>query len=253
MLTAPVMALFDPALAGTTADMTSVSAHGVFLLSDLTNTPSVRFAGYTPELERRERTTAVMLILKVCDYLRLPIHVASAAAIFLHRFYMRFSFPSRTGAMPVQADRFPGPEVAATCVFLACKTEEVPRRLASVVEAIMASLDKTDEGREAFEHRDFARKYGKASLRVNHSGEEFHTYRMIIDEHDLPPGARPDEKTTIALRWRRKILHTEMRVAESSGFEFVHQHPHTFLVAAARKINMNPVLFDATWWSLMDL
>lgn len=235
---------------------------GLFLLTDLEDTPSVRYSGHTVASERRERASAVTLMLKVCDYLRLPIHVASAAAIYLHRFYMRFSLPTHA---PTQGERFPGPEVAATCVFLACKTEEVPRKLASIVEAIMAALDRSDEGRDAFEHRDFARKFGRPHARGGggggalvhgHShghGHDGHSWRMVIDERDLPPGERMDEKTTIAVRWRRKILHTEMRVAESTAFQFIHRHPHTYLVAAARKLAMDPVTFDATWWGLMDV
>lgn len=56
--------------------------------------------------------------------------------------------------------------MAATCVYLACKSEEVPRKLRDVAEAVMASHDKTQDGMKAFEAKDYRRWGERHDIRV---------------------------------------------------------------------------------------
>lgn len=45
--------------------------------------------------------------------------------------------------------------MAATCVFLACKVEEAHRKLPSIIDATMASLDKSPEGVQKWNERSY--------------------------------------------------------------------------------------------------
>lgn len=62
----------------------------------------------------------------------------SAAAVFFHRFYMRYSF--------VDYHRF---ETAATCLFLAGKVEENGRKLKDVADAVIIKLYRSSSGSQS--------------------------------------------------------------------------------------------------------
>lgn len=142
-----------------------------------------------------------------------PQHALTTACIFFHRFYMR---------KPLQASRS-GPgwshyELAATCVFLACKTEECLRKLQAIVDAAMASLDKSHEGQTRWADRSF---------RANHSSHEF-------------------------VKWRDLILLHEETLLITLCFDLVTPQPHAILVRAIRLLHVDKAIGRLSWTVLND-
>ena len=122
----------------------------LFTKSDLALTPSVLIGGLDPIEEKRRRFKGVSAIYRMGEYMRLPQHVMNTASIYLHRFYMRK--PLEYGSNKLGHPHY---EMAATCVFLACKVEESHRKLPSVIDAAMASFDKSPAGNQRWAERNF--------------------------------------------------------------------------------------------------
>lgn len=131
----------------------------LFSKSDLALTPSVLQGGLDPTEEKQRRWKGVNLIYRMGEYMRLPQHVMNTAAIYLHRFYMRK--PLEFGTNKIGHPHY---DIAATCVFLACKVEESHRKLPSVIDAAMASLDRSPPGMKIWAERTYrADPNGKVS------------------------------------------------------------------------------------------
>lgn len=123
----------------------------LFTKSDLRLTPSVLQGGLEPNEEKQRRFKGVGAIYRMGEYMRLAQHVMNTAAIYLHRFYMRK--PLEYG--PTNKIGHSHYDMAATCVFLACKVEESHRKLPSVIDAAMASFDKSPAGNQRWMERSF--------------------------------------------------------------------------------------------------
>ncbi|KDN38946.1 cyclin-like protein [Tilletiaria anomala UBC 951] len=228
-------------------------------LRDLEFAPSVMHAGYTVMEERSRRGRSVSFLLRLTDYLRLPINVTSAACIFFHRFFMRQCMTPANGSNIKVGKSFMPQCVAAACVFLACKTEESPRKVVHVIEAAVAASDRTEEGREAFECRDYAKRFGRARRRKDTG--EIYDYRLVIDEEEvardaLRPGvkgaAQRDDRLWGPVRWKQNILTTEMWLAQALCFDFIVFHPHEYLIIMARELNFSNKIFWSAWFILVD-
>ena len=167
----------------------------------------------TSEQERILRGKGVHLIYKMGEFLQVGQHVMVAAATFFHRFFMR---------RPLQVNRagsgWSHYEVAAACVFLACKAEESLRKLSSVVDAVMASLDKSPEGQMRWADRSF---------RANHGSHEF-------------------------AKWRDCIILHEEALLTTLCFDLVVPQPHELLVRAARTLEVETPLARLAWTILND-
>ncbi|WFD22406.1 hypothetical protein MEQU1_001076 [Malassezia equina] len=165
------------------------------------------------EQERVLRGKGVHLIYKMGEFLQVGQHVMVAAATYFHRFFMR---------RPLQASRSSGGwshyEMAATCMFLACKSEESLRKLSSVVDAAMASLDKSPEGQM---------RWGDRSFRANHSSHEY-------------------------VKWRDCILLHEEALLTTLCFDLVVPQPHECLVQAMRQLDVDKPLARLAWTVLND-
>ncbi|KAG5437691.1 hypothetical protein PCANB_000728 [Pneumocystis canis] len=90
---------------------------------DFKYTPSVN-DGWSLEKEQIDRGKGVNFIIQVGARLKLPQLTLSTAAVFLHRFYMRFSLA-----------KYHYYEIAATCILLATKVEESCRKLKNIIIA----------------------------------------------------------------------------------------------------------------------
>lgn len=143
-----------------------------------------------------------------------PQHVITTAAVYFHRFFMR---------KPLQISRTGGGwshyEIATACVFLACKSEEALRKLSIVVDAAMASLDKSPEGQARWADRSF---------RSNHTSHEF-------------------------LKWRDLVLLHEETVLTTLCFDFVVPQPHEVLVRATRLLHVDKPLARLAWTIITDM
>lgn len=122
----------------------------LFSKSDMALTPSVLQGGLDVIEEKHRRFKGVQAIYRMGEYMRLPQHVMNTAAIYLHRFFMRK--PLEYGPNKIGHSHY---EIAATCVFLACKVEESHRKLPSVIDAAMASFDKSPAGAQRWLERSF--------------------------------------------------------------------------------------------------
>lgn len=122
----------------------------LFSKSDLALTPSVLQGGLSPTEEKQRRFKGVNAIYRMGEYMRLPQHVMNTACIYLHRFYMRK--PLEHGPNKIGHSHY---EIAATCIFLACKVEESHRKLPSVIDAAMASFDRSPTGNQRWAERSF--------------------------------------------------------------------------------------------------
>ncbi|TFK29914.1 cyclin-like protein [Coprinopsis marcescibilis] len=97
----------------------------LFPISALEATPSA----CTLEKEYYDRAKGVEFLFRLGLSLQLPTSALCTAATWLHRFYMRYSL-----------EEFPRQEVAATCLFLATKTEECGRKLLDVAKIYQAKI-----------------------------------------------------------------------------------------------------------------
>ncbi|KAJ2359857.1 hypothetical protein H4S01_005980 [Coemansia sp. RSA 2610] len=101
-----------------------------FSREDLQRTPSVA-CGWTVEREELDRAKACALIHAAARKLQLPQVTAATACVYLHRFYMRHSLKE-----------YHHYNIAATCLFFACKAEESLRRLDAFIPAIVHYASK---------------------------------------------------------------------------------------------------------------
>ncbi|KAI7834740.1 cyclin-like protein, partial [Kickxella alabastrina] len=101
-----------------------------FAREDLKQTPSVQ-AGWSVEREELDRAKACSLIYSASRKLQLPQITSASACVYLHRFYMRHSLKE-----------FHHYNIAATCLFFACKSEETLRKLDSFIPVIVYYASK---------------------------------------------------------------------------------------------------------------
>ncbi|KAF1793230.1 Cyclin-like [Phytophthora cactorum] len=103
-----------------------VAVHVVLPASSLARSPSLE-DGVAPDVERLHRSFGCELIQEAGVLLRLPQVVMATAQTLLQRFYYRKSLR--------QFDAF---RVAVSCLFLAAKVEEKPKRIKDVIGVFYA-------------------------------------------------------------------------------------------------------------------
>ncbi|KAI9373729.1 cyclin-like protein [Aspergillus egyptiacus] len=138
------------------------AAHKKWLFTDeeLTRAPS-QLDGMKMEQENISRSKGVNFITQVGIMLKLPQLTLATAAVYFHRFFMRYSMvdiPQRPGIHP-----YP---VAATSLFLATKVEENVRRMRELVVACCRVAQK------------------KPDLIVDEQSKEFWKWRDTILHHE---------------------------------------------------------------------
>ncbi|KAF9005626.1 cyclin-like protein [Cyathus striatus] len=119
--------------------MTSTNHQWLFPLSALHSTPS------TCSLERElyDRARGVEFLYRLGSSLMLPTSAMCTAATWLHRFYMRYPL-----------DDFHRQDVAASCIFLATKTEECGRKLRDVARIYQSKVANVDSSLIAAESKE---------------------------------------------------------------------------------------------------
>ncbi|CAA7271723.1 unnamed protein product [Cyclocybe aegerita] len=115
------------------------SSQWLFALSALNGTPST----CSREKELYERARGVEFLFRLGSSLALPTSAMCTAATWFHRFYMRFSM-----------DDFHRQDVAASCIFLATKTEECGRKLRDVSRVYQAKVQGVDVATIPLESKD---------------------------------------------------------------------------------------------------
>ncbi|KAA8646113.1 hypothetical protein EYZ11_005516 [Aspergillus tanneri] len=138
----------------------AAQAQWLFTDEELTRTPS-QLDGMKIEAEYTSRSKGVNFITQVGIMLKLPQLTLATAAVYLHRFFMRYSMvdlPQRPGMHP-----YP---IAATSLFLATKVEENVRRMRELVVACCRVAQK------------------QPNLVVDEQSKEFWKWRDTILHHE---------------------------------------------------------------------
>ncbi|KAJ0424100.1 cyclin-like protein [Aspergillus carlsbadensis] len=149
----PAPALSNPVLL-------AAQAQWLFTNEELTRAPS-QLDGMKMEQENVSRSKGVSFITQVGIMLKLPQLTLATAAVYFHRFFMRYSMvdlPQRPGMHP-----YP---IAATSLFLATKVEENVRRMRELVVACCRVAQK------------------QPNLVVDEQSKEFWKWRDTILHHE---------------------------------------------------------------------
>ncbi|KZT11393.1 cyclin-like protein [Laetiporus sulphureus 93-53] len=118
---------------GATKFLSSSSSQWLFPVSALQYTPSHTTSAIPRERELYDRARGVEFLFRLGVSLQLPISAMYTAATWFHRFYMRYSM-----------EDYHRQDVAASCVFLATKTEECGRKLRDVAKVFYSKVSKID-------------------------------------------------------------------------------------------------------------
>ncbi|KAJ1736138.1 hypothetical protein LPJ72_001561 [Coemansia sp. Benny D160-2] len=156
-----------------------------FAREDLKRTPSVS-CGWTVEREELDRAKACSLIYSASRKLQLPQITSASACVYLHRFFMRHSLKE-----------YHHYNIAATCLFFACKAEESLRKLENFIPVIVYYASKGNRrappGTSEFE------KWRTVILRTEVVLLQALCFDMVIDH---PHAALIDLATTLHLPQR---------------------------------------------------
>ncbi|EIW60484.1 cyclin-like protein [Trametes versicolor FP-101664 SS1] len=118
---------------GATNLAATTSSQWMFPLSALHNTPSRATSNIPLEKELYDRSRGVEFLYRLGVSLGLPSSAMYTAATWFHRFYMRYSM-----------EDYHRQDVAASCIFLATKTEECGRKLRDVAKVVCSKVSHID-------------------------------------------------------------------------------------------------------------
>ncbi|KAL9151958.1 hypothetical protein ABFS82_11G086100 [Erythranthe guttata] len=196
------------------------TAIDTFYLTDeqLKNSPSSK-DGIDEATETTLRIYGCDLIQECGILLKLPQAVMATGQVLLHRFYCKKSFV-----------RFNVKRVAASCVWLASKLEESPRK----ARQVLIVFHRMECRREnlPIEHLDtFSKKY------VDLKGDLIRTERHLLKEMELRQEAwnlaNDSLRTTLCVRFRSEVV--------ACGVVY----------AAARRFQV-PLPENPPWWKAFD-
>ncbi|KAI0361993.1 cyclin-like protein [Trametes cingulata] len=111
----------------------AASSQWLFPVSALHNTPSRTTSNIPLEKELYDRSRGVEFLYRLGVSLGLPSSAMYTAATWFHRFYMRYSM-----------EDYHRQDVAASCIFLATKTEECGRKLRDVAKVVCSKVSQMD-------------------------------------------------------------------------------------------------------------
>ncbi|KAI0709097.1 cyclin-like protein [Earliella scabrosa] len=109
------------------------SSQWLFPVSALHKTPSRVTSDIPLDKELYDRSRGVEFLYRLGVSLGLPSSAMYTAATWFHRFYMRYSM-----------EDYHRQDVAASCIFLATKTEECGRKLRDVAKVVCSKISKID-------------------------------------------------------------------------------------------------------------
>ncbi|OBZ75735.1 Cyclin pch1 [Grifola frondosa] len=109
------------------------SIQWLFPITALQYTPSRTTSDISLEKELYDRSRGIEFLYRLAVSLGLPASAMYTAATWFHRFYMRYSM-----------EDYHRQDVAASCIFLATKTEECGRKLRDVAKVFCSKVSKID-------------------------------------------------------------------------------------------------------------
>ncbi|GBE82327.1 Cyclin pch1 [Sparassis crispa] len=120
---------------GATNFASTSTSQWLFPVSSLQFTPSRMTSEISLERELYDRARGVEFLFRLGVSLQLPSSAMYTAATWFHRFYMRYSM-----------EDYHRQDVAASCIFLATKTEECGRKLRDVSKVFCSKVAKVETG-----------------------------------------------------------------------------------------------------------
>jgi hypothetical protein len=165
-----------------------------------------------------------------CDALQLSTETRFTAMVLLHRYasaienavfnergndgndHVTPEPPAHTTLLPCDVD---WPWVGGACIFLACKTEEEPRRLRDIINMIrmvlssISSISKGEKGNSGEEH-------------VAHDTSQNQRTRPTM----LPMTTTPPMLNDEYWQSKQRVIESEQAVLRWLGFDCFVSHPH---------------------------
>ncbi|KAG2955459.1 hypothetical protein PC117_g445 [Phytophthora cactorum] len=183
-----------------------VAVHVVLPASSLARSPSLE-DGVAPDVERLHRSFGCELIQEAGVLLRLPQVVMATAQTLLQRFYYRKSLR--------QFDAF---RVAVSCLFLAAKVEEKPKRIKDVIGVFYAMFRR--------------RKWQRSTVA-----------QQLVDL----------DGATFS-QWRMWLIMVERQVLIDLGFSIysVTEHPHKYVLYYVKVLDGSSALAQQAWGYIND-
>lgn len=174
--------------------------------SSLTRSPSLE-DGIPPNVESLHRSFGCELIQEAGILLRLPQVVMATAQTLLQRFYYRKSVR--------QFDAF---RVAVSCLFLAAKVEEKPKRIRDVISVFYAMFRR--------------RKWQRLTVA-----------QQLVDL----------DSATFS-QWRMWLITVERQVLIDLGFSIysVTEHPHKYVLYYIKVLDGSSALAQQAWGYIND-
>eukprot|EP01118_Nematostelium_gracile_P018865 TRINITY_DN8535_c0_g1_i1.p1 TRINITY_DN8535_c0_g1~~TRINITY_DN8535_c0_g1_i1.p1 ORF type:complete len:456 (-),score=89.12 TRINITY_DN8535_c0_g1_i1:63-1346(-) len=160
--------------------------------------------GATPEeikIELNVRRATCAFLQDTGMKLNLPQLTIATAIVFFHRFFAARRF--------TEYDRH---TIATTCVFLAGKVEETPKKLRDIINAS-----------ESLKYRDV-----------------------------VPPRKPLDEQSPEMLTLKEKILAHELIILQTLAFEMTIEHPYKYLLKFVMQISGDKTLAQTAWNFIND-
>ncbi|OSD01608.1 cyclin-like protein [Trametes coccinea BRFM310] len=128
---------------GATRVAPAPNSQWLFPISALHNTPSRTTSNIPLEKELYDRSRGVEFLYRLGVSLGLPSSAMYTAATWFHRFYMRYSM-----------EDYHRQDVAASCIFLATKTEECGRKLRDVAKVVCSKVSQIDIAKVADDSKE---------------------------------------------------------------------------------------------------
>jgi hypothetical protein len=158
-----------------------------------------------------------------CHVLRLSVATRFTCCILLHRYYIACPIDQRTDAVSW---------VLAACLFLACKTEEEPRRLRDVINcANMIQWEDIDEESSSGGSKEVTRKRPRSSDRAIGDDKSDHVQATTTDTATgtcaiIQWDPQPPSLDETYWEGKETIVQTEQNVLRWLAFDTTVSHPH---------------------------
>ncbi|PCH38242.1 cyclin-like protein [Wolfiporia cocos MD-104 SS10] len=151
------------------ASYMSSTSQWFFPTTALQRTPSRTTSAISLEKELYDRARGVEFLFRLGVSLQLPMSAMCTAATWFHRFYMRFSM-----------EDYHRQDVAASCIFLATKTEECGRKLRDIARVFYSKVDKVQIDTIKDDSKDLE-SYQTAILQTEEALLEALCFDFVVD------------------------------------------------------------------------
>jgi hypothetical protein len=163
-----------------------------------------------------------------CNMLQVSVETRFTAAVLLHRYYAACPVGQRTDAVQW---------VVASCLFLACKTEEEPRRLRDVINcAHMIRWEKEAISSSDRGTRKRPRNSGDAALQNDQTNAstgisgKIHATSTVAGPCTVQWDPQPPSLDETYWEGKETIVRTEQNVLRWLAFDTVVSHPHRAVI-----------------------